>query len=95
MVAACPPRDCWNREGVAWLEERLYEGREAELQDRVDRRRLRVEYAGEAESRSLAKSLDLFRAQSRSLEGVLREGTIEIGMLCDPPAVSVVQEVDP
>ncbi|NIP82298.1 MAG: hydrogenase iron-sulfur subunit, partial [Gemmatimonadetes bacterium] len=38
MVVACPPRDCWNREGVTWLEERVYNEREAELKDRVDRR---------------------------------------------------------
>ena len=47
LVASCPPRDCWNREGVTWLEERVYRGREAELKERVDRRRVRVAYAGE------------------------------------------------
>ncbi|HEX5631939.1 MAG TPA: 4Fe-4S dicluster domain-containing protein, partial [Gemmatimonadales bacterium] len=29
LVLACPPRDCWNREGVVWLEQRLFHEREA------------------------------------------------------------------
>jgi len=42
LVAGCPPRDCVGREGPKWLNERLFNDREAELQPRVDRRRLRV-----------------------------------------------------
>lgn len=42
LVLTCPPRDCWNREGPRWLTERVYNGREAELQERVDRARVRV-----------------------------------------------------
>ena len=42
IIAACPPRDCVSREGPKWLEARLYHEREAELQSRVDRRRMRV-----------------------------------------------------
>ena len=38
LVVSCPPRDCWHREGPAWLHERIYNGRDAELQERVDRR---------------------------------------------------------
>lgn len=40
MVCGCPPRDCSQREGVKWLHQRLYHDREAELQSRVDRRRV-------------------------------------------------------
>ena len=40
MVAGCPPRDCVGREGPKWLDARLYLDREAELQARVDRRRV-------------------------------------------------------
>jgi ferredoxin len=43
LVLTCPPRDCWHREGVKWLVERAYHGREAELQSRVTRERVRVE----------------------------------------------------
>jgi len=42
IVYGCPPRDCVGREGPKWLVERLFNDREAELQARVDRRRLRV-----------------------------------------------------
>lgn len=40
FVASCPPRDCWNREGPRWTEARLFARREAELQSRVDPRRV-------------------------------------------------------
>jgi ferredoxin len=37
LVAVCPGRDCWNREGPKWTEQRLFHDREAELKARVDR----------------------------------------------------------
>ncbi len=92
MIAACPPRDCWNREGVTWLEERLYNQREAELKDRVDRRRLRVVYASEYERAELKKAVALFRVQVGSLDRALSEQTIRIDTTCDPPAFSVAEE---
>ena len=51
LVVTCPPRDCWHREGPQWLTERVYHGREAELQERVDRARIRVEHVGAGEAR--------------------------------------------
>jgi coenzyme F420-reducing hydrogenase delta subunit len=36
IVYTCAPRDCRGREGPKWLHERMYNGREAELQPRVD-----------------------------------------------------------
>lgn len=42
IVYSCPPRDCRGREGPKWLEQRMYHDREAELQPRVDRRRVRL-----------------------------------------------------
>ncbi|HPE12610.1 MAG: hydrogenase iron-sulfur subunit [Gemmatimonadetes bacterium] len=42
IVYGCPPRDCVGREGPKWLVERLFHDREAELQPRVDRRRVQV-----------------------------------------------------
>ena len=95
MVAACPPRDCWNREGVKWLEERIYNQREAELQDRVDRRHVRVQYAAEQEKATLARALDRFRAQVQSLDQVLAEQSIVIDTVCEPPVVSVAEEGGP
>ena len=42
VICGCPPRDCVSREGPKWLQERLYNDREAELQPRVDRHRVRT-----------------------------------------------------
>jgi ferredoxin len=93
IVVSCPPRDCWNREGVTWMEERLYNQREAELKDRVDRRRVRVVYAGEGEVPALEQEIDLFRAQVRTLGRALGETAIEIDVLCETPEVSVAEEL--
>lgn len=42
MAFGCPPRDCVGREGPKWLDQRLFHEREAELQPRVDRNRVRT-----------------------------------------------------
>lgn len=67
LVAACPPRDCANREGPLWLEARLYGGREAELAERVDRRRLRVIYAGIGQRAPVVEALRALRAEVAGL----------------------------
>jgi len=95
MIASCPPRDCWNREGVAWLEARVYDGREAELQDRVDRRRVRSVYAAEREVASLTADVELFRAQVGALDRALSESSIYIDTTCAPPVISVLAEEGP
>ena len=94
MVVSCPQRDCWNREGVTWLEERLYNGREAELKDRVDRTRLRVVYASEQERSKLTAAIVTFRSQTGLLERSLAEKVIQIDTLCDVPEVSVADWED-
>jgi ferredoxin len=91
MVVSCHPRDCWNREGVVWMEERLYNGREAELKDRVDRTRLRVSYAAEQERGKLVKALERFRSQTGALNRALGEEVIRIDTACEPPTVSVAE----
>lgn len=68
MLAGCPERDCWNREGTRWARERLFHGREAELQERVDRRRIRFVEAGAAERGRLAAEIDAFRGRLSALE---------------------------
>jgi coenzyme F420-reducing hydrogenase delta subunit/NAD-dependent dihydropyrimidine dehydrogenase PreA subunit len=92
MVVACPPRDCWNREGVRWLEERIFNAREAELKERVDRRRVRVVYAAEYERRVLAREIEAFRDEVRALDGAVAESGIEIDTVCETPEVSVAAE---
>mgnify|MGYP002639340822 CR=1 FL=1 len=93
MIASCPPRDCWNREGVTWLEERVYNQREAELKDRVDRRRLRIVYAAEAELSVLEREVASFRSQMSALDRALSEQNIEIDVACVVPEVSVGEEI--
>ena len=95
MVASYPPRDCWNREGVTWMEERIYNEREAELKDRVDRRRVRVVYAAEAEASVLESELAIFRSQMQALERALGESAIEVDTECVVPEVSVGEEATP
>jgi ferredoxin len=99
LVAACPPRDCWNREGVGWLEARIYHDREAELKSRVDRRRVRVVFAGAGEPLHVAAELVAFRRDVAALsgvgEGVSGDGDIDIDTICEVPVVSVAEEGGP
>lgn len=83
LVVSCPPRDCRNREGPAWLVERMYHDREAELQARVDRRRVAVVFAGAME-RGVA--LDALRQLQQSVAGLAPEAPqgLELDAVCDP-----------
>jgi ferredoxin len=92
LVVTCPPRDCWNREGVAWLEERVYRGREAELKERVDRRRVRIAYAGEGELLRVVAELQGFRDEVAAMAAAAGEDDIVIDTLCDAPELSVAEE---
>jgi quinol-cytochrome oxidoreductase complex cytochrome b subunit/coenzyme F420-reducing hydrogenase delta subunit len=89
LVVSCPPRDCWNREGPKWLEQRLYHDREAELQERVDRRRVRLLYAGAAEPGLVEQELREFQAAVAELRRAVREDVLEIGRECAPDAPEV------
>ena len=42
LVVGCPEHDGRTREGVTWARERLFEGRRADLKERVDRDRVRL-----------------------------------------------------
>jgi ferredoxin len=87
LVAACPPRDCWSREGVKWMEARLFRGREAELQDRVDRRRVRVVYAAEAEGDVVAAALATFRRDLAALAATPGEPDPDVARECETAGV--------
>jgi ferredoxin/coenzyme F420-reducing hydrogenase delta subunit len=82
MVVSCPPHDCRNREGAKWVEQRMFHGREAELQERVDRRRVRLVHAGEAEADLVRYELSAFRA-SLDPVGTGAEEEIDILALCE------------
>lgn len=93
LVVSCPPRDCWNREGVRWLGERMYHGREAELQERVDRRRVRIVHAAEAETLLVAAEVARLRDHVTTLEAAESEEAIILDPMCEVPEVSVAEEV--
>lgn len=68
FVLTCPPRDCTHREGPKWLELRVYHDREAELQARVDRRRVRLGAFSAAQGREATEAVRSFRAEVLALE---------------------------
>lgn len=83
LVVACPPRDCWNREGPVWLEQRLYHDREAELLPRVDKRRVRLIYAGAAEQALVSAALRSFRSEVAALQAAVREAEPDLSRECE------------
>ena len=87
LVIACPPRDCWNREGPRWLLERIYHDREAELQRRVDRHRVRVAYANGSEARLARQALREFTAHVAALGAPVAEESPDVEAVCDPEPV--------
>jgi ferredoxin len=83
LIVSCPPRDCWNREGPKWLDGRLYHEREAELQARVDRRRIRVAYAATGGVHVVRAALDALRRDVAALERATGESDIDLLTLCE------------
>jgi quinol-cytochrome oxidoreductase complex cytochrome b subunit/coenzyme F420-reducing hydrogenase delta subunit/ferredoxin len=83
LIVSCPPRDCWNREGPKWLEARLFHEREAELRERVDRRRVRLVHAGMGERGVLRAALATFREEIAVLESTTAEADIDLERLCE------------
>jgi coenzyme F420-reducing hydrogenase delta subunit len=67
LVCGCPPRDCVGREGPKWLRERLFNDREAELQPRVDRRRVGIITLAPG---NLAESLAAFESFVRNVSAL-------------------------
>lgn len=85
LVAGCPERDCWNREGITWARARLFHDREAELQARVDRARVRFLEVGAAERTTLAAQLAAFRHDLAQLAPAEAEPAVTITGECDVP----------
>jgi coenzyme F420-reducing hydrogenase delta subunit len=82
LVLACPPRDCWHREGAHWLVQRMYHEREAELQGRVDRARVRLVSVNSGEHTRALEALAVFAAEVRALEVARPETDIEVSGEC-------------
>ncbi len=84
LTLACPPRDCWNREGPRWLNERVYHDREAELQARVDRQRVRIAFANASETGAALEALRAFQMELRLLGVEVADSTLDVDLECDP-----------
>ncbi|MDF2772550.1 MAG: methyl-viologen-reducing hydrogenase subunit delta [Geminicoccaceae bacterium] len=82
LTLACPPRDCWNREGPRWLNERVYHDREAELQARVDRRRVRIAFANASEPGAARSALREFQKELAAAGIQVAESSVAIDMEC-------------
>jgi ferredoxin len=84
LVLACPPRDCWNREGPVWAGERLFHDREAELHRRVDKSRVRLAYASRSEISTGDSELAGFRADLGDLSRDEQLEDVDPIRECDP-----------
>lgn len=87
LMLACPPRDCWNREGPIWLNERVYHEREAELQARVDRGRIRIANVSAGERRYARQVLAEFTAEVATLGIPAAGSTTDVEVECEPVAI--------
>ena len=84
IVCGCPPRDCISREGPTWLHERVYNDREAELQPRVDRRRVRLATLAPGDRYASLAAYDDFARALEMLDRPTRETGIDLDVVCDP-----------
>lgn len=84
IVFGCPPRDCVGREGPKWLWERVFNDREAELQARVDRSRVRVATMAPGDPRGSLDAFDAFARDLATLESPPREPDADLDLVCVP-----------
>lgn len=87
LVLACPPRDCWNREGPRWLDARIHHQREAELQARVDRRRVRIAYLAMDQEAEVIAALHSFTASLETPTAVEPAAQIDLERECESEQV--------
>ncbi len=84
-VLACPERDCLYRFGPRWLRERLFNDREAELRERVDKRRVRLGTFAKADWPAALADLGTFQQAVREMAAPgLVEEHVELEVECEP-----------
>lgn len=83
IVCGCPPRDCVNREGPKWLHERVFNDREAELQHRVDRRRVRLVTFAPGDLPASIASFDAFARDLAMMDRPDRSADAVLELACD------------
>jgi coenzyme F420-reducing hydrogenase delta subunit len=84
LVCGCPPRDCVGREGPKWLRERLFNGREADLQPRVDRRRVGVTTLAPGDFAATVATFTAFKHEVEQLQRPERQTEVDLDVLCEP-----------
>ena len=84
ITFGCPPRDCVGREGPKWLNERLFNDREAELQPRVDRHRVRTATMAPGDLAGTIAAWEQFRHELATLAPLAPEHDIDLEVLCEP-----------
>jgi ferredoxin/coenzyme F420-reducing hydrogenase delta subunit len=67
LVVGCAEHDGRTREGVTWTQQRLFDGRKADLKERVERRRIRLVEATLGEQVRLHAAVTSFRAEIEAL----------------------------
>jgi coenzyme F420-reducing hydrogenase delta subunit len=92
LLVTCPPRNCSFREGPKWAQARLFEGREADLSPRVDRRRVRLVGLAGGDTRGLMREIAAFRASLATLE-TQPEGDFDLTALCERAADQPMEEM--
>lgn len=92
LVVTCPPRNCSFREGPKWAQARLFEGREADLSPRVDRRRVRLVGLAAGDARGLRREIADFRAYLATVEAQ-PAGDFDLLALCERAADREVEEM--
>ena len=83
IVFGCPPRDCVSREGPKWLHERVFNDREAELQPRVDRRRVRLATAAAGDLAGTVSALGTFARDLSALDRPDPSASAPFELVCD------------
>ena len=91
LVVGCPEHDGRTREGVTWTEERLFDGRAADLKPRVDRDRLRLVQATLGEHARLHDAALAFAAEIEALAAA-DEDEVDVVAWCRNPKTVALEE---
>lgn len=87
LMLPCPARDCHHREGPKWLDQRIYHGREAELQARVDRRRIAIRAVGAGDAPGALAAVADFRQALAALDRPAAGAGGEVDTACVTPVI--------
>jgi len=84
LMIGCPEKDCVYRLGTRWMKERLYDNREAELHERVDKSRVRITGLGRGELKEALEMVRQFKEDINSSKTPAKDiGDGEVNMECD------------